>query len=381
MLPLQNIKILDLSRLLPGPYCSMILADLGCEVIKIEEPQTGDYIRWIPPFIKGESARFLAVNRNKKSMTLNLKTEKGREIFFNLVQKSDVVLESFRPGTLQRLHIDYERAQKVNPGIIYCSITAYGQSGPYKEKAAHDINIIGLGGILSITENKTLPGIQIADTTSGLLACISILTALLAREKTKKGQHIDVSMLDGVISLLSIHAGEYFATKVPPVPEKMALSGGLACYNVYKTKDGKFITLGALEPKFWNQFCKTIKREDLIPEQLGENQEDLKNTLCDIFKQKYQKEWLRTLTDVCAPVNSLEEVFCDPHVLQRDMLCRIDHPATGVINQIGIPVKLSDTPGEMRTPPPLFGEHTEEILADLGYSQKEITELKEQRII
>lgn len=359
----------------------MMLADLGCEVIKIEEPQTGDYMRWIPPFVKGESARFLSVNRNKKSMTLNLKTEKGRDIFFNLVRKSDVVLESFRPGTLQRLRIDYERAQKINPKIIYCSVTAYGQNGPYKNKAAHDINIIGLGGVLSITENRTLPGIQIADTTAGLLACISILTALLARENTKKGQHIDISMLDGVVSLLSVHAGEYFATQVSPGPEKMALSGGLACYYVYETKDGKFVTLGALEPKFWNEFCKIIKREDLIPEQLGENQNSLKKILQDTFKQKTQKEWLDLLTDMCTPVHSLEDVFCDPQVLHRNMICSIDHPAAGTIKQIGLPITFSDTPGKIRTPPPLFGEHTKEILRELGFSDKEIEELKEQGVI
>lgn len=376
---LQHIKILDLSRLLPGPYCSMILADLGCDVIKIEEPTTGDYTRWMPPFINGESARFLSINRNKRSMTLNLKTEKGREIFFNLVKKSDVVIESFRPGTLQKLQIDYERAQKVNPHIIYCSITAYGQNGPYKYKAAHDINIIGLGGVLSITKNQTIPGIQIADTTSGLLACIAILTALITREKTEKGQHIDISMLDGVVSVLSVHAAEYFATGVLPVPEKMPLSGGFACYQVYETKDGKFVTLGALEPKFWNQFCKTIERDDLIPEQLKEDQHSLKKVLQNIFKEKTQKEWVNILTDMCTPVNSLEEVFQDPQVLHRDMLSSVDHPAAGVINQISLPIKGLHT-SEMK-PPPLFGEHTREILTDLGFSDTEIKEFKEQGVI
>jgi crotonobetainyl-CoA:carnitine CoA-transferase CaiB-like acyl-CoA transferase len=379
MFPLENIRILDLSRLLPGPYCSMMLADLGCDVLKIEEPKTGDYARWMPPFIKGESARFLSVNRNKKSMTLNLKTEKGREIFFALVEKSDVVLESFRPGIMQKLGIDYERAEKVNPGIIYCSITAYGQSGPYKNKAAHDINIMGLGGVLSITKDRIVPGIQVADTTSGLLACIGILTALIAREKTGKGQYIDISMLDGVISLLSMHAGEYFATGVKLIPEKMALSGGLACYNVYETKDSKFVTLGALEPRFWNNFCRTIEREDLIPDQLEKDQEALKEILKAIFGQKNQKEWIDLLTDVCTPVNSLEEVFRDPHVLYRDMLCDVDHSA-GVIKQIRIPLKGSDIPDEIRQPPPLFGEHTRSVLRELGYSTEEIDKFKERGI-
>lgn len=381
MLPLQGTTVLDLSRLLPGPYCSMVLADLGCDVIKIEEPSTGDYTRWMPPFIKEESARFLSVNRNKKSMTLNLKTEKGREIFFQLVQRSDVVLESFRPGTVQRLHIDYEQVQKINPGIIYCSITAYGQNGPYRDKAAHDINIVGLGGVLSITKGNTVCGVQIADTTSGLLACIGILTALIHREKTQKGQYIDVSMLDGVVSLLSVHAGEYFATGISPVPEEMALSGGLACYDVYETEDNKFVALGALEPKFWSTFCTNIGRKDLIPCQLQEDQKSLKKALKTIFKEKTQKEWLTTLTDMCTPVNDLEQVFKDPHVLYRDMLCTVTHPTAGVINQLGVPITFSETPGEVRTPPPLFGEHTNQVLTDLGFSDTDIDQLKRDGVI
>jgi crotonobetainyl-CoA:carnitine CoA-transferase CaiB-like acyl-CoA transferase len=377
---MNDVKILDLSRLLPGPYCSMILADLGCDVTKIEEPHTGDYTRWMPPFIKGESARFLSVNRNKKSMTLNLKTEKGREIFFKLVQQSDVVLESFRPGTVQRLQVDYERARTVNPRIIYCSISAYGQDGPYKNKAAHDINILGLGGVLSITRDRTIPGIQIADTTSGLLACIGILAALITREKTGKGQYVDISMLDGMVSLLSIHAAEYFAAQMPPVLEKMPLSGGVACYNVYETKDSKFVTLGALEPKFWNQFCTTIEREDLVPRHFDDDQLSLKKILQDIFRQKTQKEWLDTLKNVCTPVNSLEDVFCDPQVLHRGMLCEVNHPAAGSISQVGQPIK-SDISGGMRMPPPMFGEHTREILAALGFSNREIEQYKEEGVI
>lgn len=381
MLPLQDITVLDLSRLLPGPYCSMLLADLGCSVTKIEEPQTGDYTRWMPPFIKEESARFLSINRNKKSMTLNLKTEKGREIFFELVEKSDIVLESFRPGTLQRLQIDYQRARKVNPRIIYCSITAYGQTGPYSKKAAHDINILGVGGVLSITSNNTLPGVQIADTTSGLLACIAILTALIAREKTGKGQYIDISMLDGVISLLSMHAAEFFATGKSPVLETMPLSGAFACYTVYETGDNKFITLGALEPKFWKKLCKIIKREDLIYQQFAEDQESLKEILQEIFKQNPLKYWLDTLTDVCTPVNSIEEALSDPQVVHRKMLCDIEHPAAGTISQIRTPLTFSDIPGKIRIPPPLFGEHTKEILTILGYSLEEIEQFKKQGII
>jgi crotonobetainyl-CoA:carnitine CoA-transferase CaiB-like acyl-CoA transferase len=379
MLPLEDIVILDFSRLLPGPYCSMMLADLGCDVIKIEEPGTGDYARWMPPFIKGESARFLSVNRNKKSMTLNLKTEKGKNIFFKLVEKADVVLESFRPGIVKKLGIDYEQVKLVNPKIIYCSVTAYGQTGVNKKKAAHDINIIGMGGVLSITKEMSIPGVQIADTTGGLLACIGILSAVIAREKTGKGQYIDISMLDGVVSLLSVHAGKYFATGENMGPDTMILSGGVACYNVYETKDKKHVTLGALEPKFWKEFCTYVNRADLISSQYQKDQRTLTLIVQEIFKERPQKEWIDEIP-VCAPVHSLPEVFTEKQVVHRNMVLPIQHPV-GEIQQLGIPVKLSDTPGKIRNPPPLFGEHTEEILKDLGYSEEEIHALRVENVI
>jgi crotonobetainyl-CoA:carnitine CoA-transferase CaiB-like acyl-CoA transferase len=357
----------------------MMLADLGCNVIKIEEPSTGDYTRWMPPFIKGESARFLSVNRNKKSMTLNLKTEKGKNIFFKLAEKADVVLESFRPGTVTKLGIDYEQVKKMNPKIIYCSVTAYGQTGINKRKAAHDINILGLGGVLSITKEMRIPGVQIADTTGGLLACIGILSAVIARKKTGKGQYIDISMLDGVVSLLSVHAGKYFATKEPMNPDTMILSGGVACYNVYETKDKKYVTLGALEPKFWKEFCTVVNREDLIDCQFQKNQKKLIQIVQNIFKTRPQKEWVDKIS-VCAPVHSLPEVLTDEQVLHRNMVVSIQHPV-GEIQQVGIPVKLSDTPGDIRNPPPLFGEHTEKILKDLGYSGEEIRTLRAENVI
>lgn len=379
MLPLENITILDVSRLLPGPYCSMMLADLGCDVIKIEQPGTGDYTRWMPPFIHKESARFLSVNRNKKSMTLNLKSEKGKNIFFELAEKADVVLESFRPGTTEKLGIDYDHVTSVNPKIIYCSLTAYGHTGTYKEKAAHDINIVGLGGVLSITAGKTIPGVQIADTTGGLLACIGILSALIAREKTHTGQFIDISMLDGIISLLTVHAGKYFASQDSMNPDSMILSGGFACYNVYETKDKKYVTFGALEPKFWKKFCVFVHREELIDCQFQKDQNELINKVENIFLQRTQKEWIHTLP-VCAPVYSLSDVFTDDHVVERDMVQTIDHPA-GKITQLGIPIKFSRTPGKIRSPPPLFGEHTEIILKHLGYSEDDIQTFYRQNVI
>jgi crotonobetainyl-CoA:carnitine CoA-transferase CaiB-like acyl-CoA transferase len=376
MLPLTGIRILDLSRLLPGPYCTMLLADLGCEVIKIEEPHLGDYMRWVPPFIREESALFCAVNRNKKSMTLNLKCRKGREVFYKMVSQSDIVVESFRPGILKTLEIHYEEARKINPGIIYCSITAYGQHGPYKSRAAHDINIIGLGGVLGLTEGKVLPGIQIADMSSALMSCIAIQAALIMRGRTGQGQHIDISMLDSVVSLLAVHASEYFAMDTSSDQEMVSLSGGLACYNVYRTQDGKFITLGAVEPKFWEQFCELIGSPELKEKQFSKDQELLKTCIGDIIRQKTQKEWVEILTDVCTPVNSMGDVLKDPQVLSRNLISELHHPTAGTILQVANPMKFSFELHEMRTHPPLFGEHTVSLLEKLGYSQKEIADMK-----
>jgi crotonobetainyl-CoA:carnitine CoA-transferase CaiB-like acyl-CoA transferase len=391
MTALEGIKILDLTRLLPGAFCSMILADLGADVLKIEEPGKGDYARWLPPFIKKESSNFLSINRNKKSMILNLKLEAGKKIFLRLVKEYDVVLESFRPGTLDGLGIGYEKAKKVNPMIIFCAISGYGQDGPYRDIVGHDINYLGIAGILGITGNPDgapiLPGVQIGDIGGGsLTAAIAILAAIIAREKIKKGQFIDISMTDGAISWLSIHAGKYFADKIVPTPGKMLLSREFPCYQIYPTKDKRYVTLGALEPKFWQNFCLAVNREDLIGSQFatGEEGEKVIKEIQNIFLARTQKEWLETFEGVEAcfgPVNTLEEVFSDPHTLHREMLTEIEHPTEGKIKQIGIPMKFSETPGRIKTPPPGFGEHTEEVLKSLGFTKEEIEELKKEKVI
>jgi crotonobetainyl-CoA:carnitine CoA-transferase CaiB-like acyl-CoA transferase len=359
----------------------MLLSDLGCEVIKIEEPERGDYMRWAPPFINEESALFLAVNRNKKSMTLNLKSRKGRKIFFKLIAQSDVVVESFRPGILETLEIHYEKAQKINPGIIYCSISAYGQDGPYKSKAAHDLNVIGIGGILGLTDHRALPGIQIADLSSSLMSCIAILAALRMRDSTAEGQHIDISMLDSVVSLLAPQASVHQAMNISPAQPQISLSGDLACYAIYKTKDGNYITLAAIEPKFWKRFCELVERPELIDNQFSEDQDLLKEYIGDIFAQKTQEEWLKILKDVCTPLNSMEDVIKDPQLLYRNMVSELHHPTAGDILQLATPLTSIFGSGESMTPPPLFGEHTHSILKDLGYSQAEIKDMKETGII
>ncbi len=390
MTALKSIKVLDLTRLLPGGYCTQLLGDMGAEIIKIEQPGIGDYMRWMPPHIKKESGLFLAINRNKKSLTLNLKTSRGQEIFYRLVESADVIIEGYRPGVVKRLGVDYVTVKTFNPKVIYCSLSGYGQDGPYRDWVGHDINYIGIGGILNITgttEEPIIPGVQIADLAGGgMLAAIAILTALFAREQTGIGQYIDVAMLDGVVSWLSIHAGKYFVDQEIPIRGNMPLSGGTASYNIYKTKDSKWISLGILEKQFWTNLCKVIGREDLEEAPYFElsNREELKSILQAIFRTKNQIEWIKLLNSAdvpCGPIYTIDEVFKDPQVLHRGMFREIDHPIEGRIKQLGIPIKFSETPGQLRLPPPQLGEHTVEILQSLGYTDKQIQDFRIKGVI
>jgi crotonobetainyl-CoA:carnitine CoA-transferase CaiB-like acyl-CoA transferase len=391
-LALEGIRVLDLSRLLPGPYCSLILADMGAEVIKIEEPGFGDYIRWIPPFIHGRSYRYLILNRNKKSVTLDLKAPEGREIFLKLVRNSDVVIDSFRPGVAKRLKISYDELKVVNPRLIYCAISGYGQDGPYSCLPGHDIDYIGYAGALGITGEKDgppiVPGVQIGDVGGGgMLAATSILAALIARTRTGRGQLCDVSMLDGVVSWLTIHAAQFFGEGKPPERGNMLLSGALAAYNIYQTKDGRYLTLGILEEWFWKNLCNALKRDDLSKTNFmsPNEQQNLSASLKEIFKTRTLSEWITFLNaaDVpCGPVNSIEDVFKDQQVLYRKMLLEIDDPVVGKIKQIGIPIKLSETPGAIRSPPPELGQQTEEVLTTIGgLTKDEVKRLQKLKII
>jgi crotonobetainyl-CoA:carnitine CoA-transferase CaiB-like acyl-CoA transferase len=388
---LTGEKMLDLSRLLPGPYCSLLLADLGMEVLKIEDLEAGDYMRKMGPVRNQDSAYFLALNRNKKSMRLDLKIKEGKQIFHKLIHSYDIVLESFRPGVMDRLGIGYQELRGHNPRVILCSLSGYGQDGPYRNRSGHDINYIGLGGILELIGNKdeapVIPGAQIADLgAGGMMAALAILAAIIHRGKTGQGQYLDVSMLDGVISWLSIHAAKYFMDGELPKRGDMLLTGRYACYHVYETKDGRYMSLGALEPKFWENFCKAVGREELISKQYLEGEERLRliEEVQRLFKSKTQKDWVEFLKNAdacCEPILNFGEVFQHPHVLHRKMVKEVEHPVEGKTGQIGNPIKSSQYSFEIRTSPPRWGEHTMEVLRAIGYSEKEIQHFKEVKAI
>jgi len=386
-LPLEGIRILDLSRLLPGPYCSMLLSDLGAEVIKFEQPGVGDYMREMIPEI------FMSVNRNKKSVTLSLKSEKGKEVFYRMVEKSDVVLEGFSPGVTERLGVDYGKVSKINPMIVYCSISGFGQDGPYRDRPGHDINYLGVGGVLSLPgrvgEPPSRPGIPVGDLSSSMFATVSILAALMARDKMGKGQYIDVSMTDSIVSWMSVRAGGYLTKgKLPKVSEMGHLS---PANDIFETKDGKKITVGALEEHFWENLCKVLGLEELFNDtrysthkKRIENGKEISEKLRSVFLKKTRDEWLQKIEKArvpCGPVYTMEEVFSDPHIIHRGLVQEIDDPKLGKIKQVPFPVKFSETPAEVKSPPPEMGEHTEKVLLAFGYSREEIEDLKRENVV
>lgn len=386
---LEGIRILDLSRLLPGPFCGMLLADLGAEVVKIEEPQGGDYMRWIGPYINGKGTQFLSLNRNKKSATLNLKNPRGAEIFLKLVEKYDVVIDSFRPGVLDRLGVGYETANKINPRIIYCAVTGYGQDGPYRDRAGHDLNYAGYAGILSLTGRRgqppTIPGAQTADISAAMLAATGILAAIIERGRTGLGQFVDVALLDGAFSMLPMAVALLAGGDKNVKGGEATLFGGQPCYNIYETSDGKHLTLGALEPKFFKKFCKLTGRPDLelLHLDTGPGRDKLETELTALFLSNTLAHWMELLEDgdVCVgPALTLEESLNDPQLVARGMSLDVETGA-GTVRQTGIPIKLSRTPGEIKTPPPELGEHTAEILAEAGVDKTELDNLKKEGAI
>ena len=404
MLALDDIKILDLSRAGPGPFCTMILGDLGADVTKIEAPPTlGARQAGVMHSPAGEAGRkkaaYEAINRNKKSIAINLRSEEGRHIFYRLAEKADVIVEGYRPGVVKRLGIDYPAINKMNPRVIYCSITGYGQDGPYRVFPGHDINYISTAGALDLIGNAdgqpVIPLNLLADFGGGgMSAVIGIVSALIARDKTGKGQYIDISLLDSVISLLVSATTGYFQDGVVPKRGKVPLGGAYPYYNIYKTKDGKFITIGCMEPWLWENLCREIGREDFIPfhrqddhalhPPQGEKWEEVFSSLKQLFLTKTRDEWFELLSQKDIPiakVYSMDEVFTDPQVLHREMVQEVDHPTEGKIKQVGIAIKLSDTPGKIRDLSPLLGEHTKEVLMNLEYSKQKIDELYRDGVV
>lgn len=399
MLALEGIKLLDLTWQGPGPLGTMILGDLGAEIIRIGAPEAAGARQSSRKAGKGEVA-YQASQRNKKSLLLNLKSEEGRRIFYRLAEETDVIVEGFRPGVAERLGIDYPTISKINPKVVYCSITGYGQDGPYRDLPGHDINYISFAGALNLIGDPDRPPViplnLVGDYGAGAKdAAIGILSALLARGVTGRGQYIDISMTDSVISLLTdVVLGQYFQTGVAPKRGEHQLNGVRPYYNVYQAKDGKFISFGCLEPWLWESLCREIGREDFIPfnmtrrpspEQAEDSKwEEIFAHLRQLFLTKTRDEWFELMSTKNIPIGkvySLDEVFADPQVLHREMVIEVDDPTVGKIKQVGIAIKLSDTPGKVRSLPPATGEHTKEILVDLGYSEQRISELDQEGIV
>jgi alpha-methylacyl-CoA racemase len=385
---LSDVKVLDLSRLLPGGFCSLLLADFGAEVLKVEDTGMGDYVRWAIPKYEGaeesaSAAYFLALNRGKRSIRINLKSDEGREVLLKLVKEYDVVLESFRPGVLDRLGVGYERMKQENPGLVYCAITGYGQDGPYRDRSGHDMNYLGLIGLLGLTGDKDGPPVQaagqIADLGGGaLMAAFGIMTALRERDRSGEGQFVDVSMADGSLSWLAMVAAKYFADRQTPHRGDLELAGALVCYRPYACADG-YVTLGALEPKFWQAWCRGIGREDLIEKQFERPGSETHAEVERIFLERTRAEWqeFATHNDCCLePVLDLDEALDSELVRAREMVVEVDQPgAAEPVKLLGAPVKLSRTPAEPNKPGPALGENTREVLEGLGYSDEQIAAL------
>jgi len=403
-LPLEGIVVIDLARMLPGPYASMILADLGAEVIRVEDPR---YPYGSPPpfFQKGryrESAFNSVIMRNKKSIALNLKKEEAQEIFYKLVERADIILETFRPNVTEKLKVDYETLSKINKSIIYCSLTGYGQYGPYEQLAGHDLNYIGICGILDLNKERklvgeknqerkpVLPGVQAADIGGGLVSIIGILGALIERDKNpnKEGQYIDISMTDCVFSFMPMAAAFQFSKNLNDgmTKPRNPLHGDVPFYSIYKTKDNKYLSVGAIELKFWRGVCIGLGREDLITKgnAVGGEKEEVFREVQKEFLKKTQEEWMEIFLkiDSCVmPVNNFSQACEDPQIKARNMVVELPHPKFGKIHNINSPIKYSRTPLSIRNLAPKIGQNSVEILQWLNYTREEIKGFKKRGVI
>ena len=386
---LDGVTVLDLTRVLSGPYCTMMLADMGARVVKVEQPGKGDDTRaWGPPFQAGESAYFLSVNRNKESITLNLKHPDGRRVLDALLERADVLVENFRPGTLERMGLGYAEVARRRPGLVYCSISGFGQTGPRRREPGYDAVLQGEGGLMSITGEQDGPayrlGVAIADIVSGMFSAYGVAAALLARHRTGRGQLVDVGMLDAVAAVLTYQAGIYFATGTAP-GRLGNRHPTITPYESLETADGELV-VAVGNDQLWRTFCGVLGADDLADDPRFRTNKDrvaaretLRPMLVERLRTRPAAEWLADLKAAgvpCGGVRDLEQVFTDPQVLERAMVVALDHPVAGAIRQLGVPVKLGGTPGAVRTPPPTLGQHTAAILGELGIGDAEAARLR-----
>ncbi len=387
--PLRGIRILDLTQLYPGPLATMMLADMGAEVVRLEHPSRPDNVHHLPPFIGKESAAYLTLNRSKRSLALDTAKEEGRKVFFDLVRTADVVVEQFRPGVLDKIGIGYDQAVPFNSRIIYVSITGFGQDGPYRQKAGHDINYISLAGLLSQVkkgEEMVLPGFQTADVVGGgYMSVIACMAALWHREKTGKGQRVDVSMTDSVMPMITLQLAQYWGSQ-GDTEIMNPFDGSFPFYGVYECADGKHVSLGALEQKFWSGFCQMADKPEWLSLQfsMGEERRKVREEVAGLFKTKQRNEWLKLaeVHDIClSSIHELGDLEMDPQLQAREMIIETEHEKGLKLKGIGIPIKFSDSKPDKPQPAPIVGQDSIEILKELGYSQERIEELIGKEIV
>jgi crotonobetainyl-CoA:carnitine CoA-transferase CaiB-like acyl-CoA transferase len=396
--PLTGIKLIDLTKLAPGPHCTMILGDLGADIIKVEEPGAPTGRRAEQAGATGKVKRVVgfgavptnALARNKKSIGLNLKSDVGKQIYLKLVQDADVIVEEFRPGVAKRLGIDYETLSASNPKLVYCAVTGFGQTGPFKDYVGHDLNYIATSGALSMIGRKdqppTIPLNLLADYAGGgMHAAIGVLAALLARHQTGRGQYVDIAMLDGTMLLIAQALSTYFTNEKIPKRGYTSMDGAAPYYNLYETKDGKTITIGSVEPWFYANLCRAIGCEEYITDQNNHSKwTEMLQRFATIFKTRTRDEWYDYLTqwDICVgKMLTLDELEHDPQIRARNMIVEVETPTGEKVKQVGISVKLSDTPGSIRSLASKLGQHTDEVLGGLGYAQSDIDRWRESGAI
>lgn len=388
--PLDGLLVLDFTRLLPGPFATQLLGNLGADVIKIEDPALGDYMRTVPPSVQGVSYAYLMVNRGKKSLAVNLKTKQGREILYKLVPKADIVMEQFRPHAMKELGADYKSLSKRNPKLIYCSFSGYGQTGPAKDVPGHDITFEAHAGILGVSGDHdghpAIPGVPMADLASGFNAAMSVLAALRTRDKTGKGEFIDVSIFDTAVSLMVMNLARYLATGEEPVPGETLLTGTFPFYNLYETSDGGWLAVAAVEAKFWQALCEILGTPELKDAQFTDDKEKARVAalLKSRFRTRTKAEWEELFAKANLPimgVKTVAELVKDPQVRARELLPLVDVPGLWKVPVIGHPAKHSVSSTRNQARAPWKGEDTEEILSSLGYTPKQIEALAKQGVV